>query len=490
MRPDPLMDLLLLVAILLGAILTFVFLWLLMRKYGASAGLEPRIDEVSTLQQQASTGSMRPAGYGEKPHEAVGPDILPYERNFASSARRPSLIVEANTTAQPPAPIAQALPSNPDKVPAVPSEKDSRSHRVTAPADKRRQKEATRGGAVEGDAGGGKATGESSSQVSRAKKSSGRQAKATEKPLTAKPTEDAAAAASTSDAAGGADKKAPGKEETWITSGLSNLAEQTREDTGVTSGENTTSRGGRRHRKKSKKHGPAGVSALESISPKSDISSKKKRMSRHGKAGGTSGEGTSAGEGIVGSGQPSPTQEQAGGSFIPPNLRRRSSTRSKLSRKSGKTPEGKSAGVSPPAGWTTHDPGAAVASPGGAIDADAFLPELSDLGELSPTMEPPTPPVPNLDVFSREPSTIETGAPPIAVSPLVPNLDLFSQEHSPYVAATPSGPPRDKSLKGCKEAPTPMKPNLDVFSLERSPYVPATPKSRDTLPDHTPNAPS
>lgn len=461
MRPDPLMDLLLLAAILLGAIVMFVFLWLLMRKYGTGSGLERRIEEASALQLQSSTVSTRQARHGGKQRESVGSGIPSYDRRFSSSARRPSVAVAGRAVAeQPAAPVVQAFPSEPDKAPQVPNEKDSRTQSVPEPTGNHQQEEAVSGAAVQGDAEGAKGTTESARQDSRAKEkpSPGRQAKVADKPLTGMPAENAAPTTSTSDGAAGADKKPSDKEETtWIMSGASNLADQTRDEAGVTSAENTTSRGARRNKKKSKKRGTPGDSALGSPSTMADISSKKKRKLRRGKAEGT-------GEGIVGSGLSSPPEEEPGGTFVPPYLRRRSSTKSKQSHKSGKSLDSKSACASPPAGWTTHDPHAAVTSAGVAADADAFSPELSDLGELSAVREPPTPPVPNLDIFSREPS--------------------------PHVASTPSGPPGDEPPKSCSEAPTPMKPNLDIFSLERSPYVPATPKSIHTPPCQPPNAPS
>lgn len=199
----------------------------------------------------------------------------------------------------------------------------------------------------------------------------------------------------------------------------------------------------------------------------------------------------SAADGFVNSGLSSPDEERSKPATLVPKSQvstRRSSTKSKTSRKSGKSEDAKSdAAASPPAGWTIGQapaddvvvapaPASAETADAHIADDDFCLPELSDLGGKE--LEPPTPMHPNLDIYSREHSTMAFVQPPVGAA-LPPFVEGLSGERTPNVASTLSEAP---ALSGVREAPTPMKPNLDVFSRERSPYVPASPRKPPTPP--------
>ncbi|XP_037528135.1 mucin-7-like [Rhipicephalus sanguineus] len=188
---------------------------------------------------------------------------------------------------------------------------------------------------------------------------------------------------------------------------------------------------------------------------------------------------TTGAEGFVSSGLSSAEEERSqGGAFVPKShsSSRRLSTKSRTSRKSAISDDARSdAAASPPAGWaTSHAPAeniaaaAATAATAATGDDDIFLPELPEMGGKD--AQPPTPPHPNMDVFSREHSSMIAVAEPVgaALTPVG-----ASGQITPDVMHSPTG--------ACK-APAPMKPNLDVSSRERSPCVPASPHKAPPLP--------
>ncbi|KAL1438533.1 hypothetical protein MTO96_047896 [Rhipicephalus appendiculatus] len=139
-----------------------------------------------------------------------------------------------------------------------------------------------------------------------------------------------------------------------------------------------------------------------------------------------------------------------GGSFVPKShsSSRRPSTKSRTSRKSTNSEDARSdATASAPAGWTSGQAPAenVVAAPATAEtaatgdDDDIFLSKLPKLGGKD--VQPPTPPHPNMDVFSREHSSMIAVAEPVGTA-LTPPGEGASGQNTPNVIHSPTGAAR------------------------------------------------
>ncbi|KAH7970808.1 hypothetical protein HPB49_015806 [Dermacentor silvarum] len=276
MRPDPVMDLVMLVAIMLGAIVLFLLLWLLVRKYGAAPIVEPPraeetlVDGASAHRRASKTSSQQrlPVDAGaDRPRGAV-PSSAP-ERGLPDAARGTS--AEIGRAVQP------GLSSGPDVAPHPGAECSGTTDFPTT-HDKRLKKDGAKAAVAASvakharDAAAGAKRRESSRPESRdstvvqnkPKASSGwilavEGCKDLELKAGKESAEDADAAATGTVGIGDCAGKRPScdeEQDTGIgrTSG-GQVADQTahEEHSGMASAEQTTTKEHRRHKKKSKK---------------------------------------------------------------------------------------------------------------------------------------------------------------------------------------------------------------------------------------------
>ncbi|KAL3209285.1 hypothetical protein MRX96_009276 [Rhipicephalus microplus] len=241
----------------------------------------------------------------------------------------------------------------------------------------------------------------------------------------------------------------------------------TREETSVgTSVERTTAREQRHHKKFNKQHRDGGVSdgigsettAIPEAGCDADTTTTKRKR-KH----------TTGADGVVSNGLSSPEEHSHGGLLVPKShsSSRRLSTKSRSSHKSATSGDTRSdALTSPPTGWTSGQaPNVVAATAETAVtgDDDTFLSKWPEMDGRD--VQPPTPPHPNTDVFSREHSSLIEASEPVGAA-LTPAGEGASGQMTPNVI---------RSASGACESPTPMKPSLMDFSRERSPNTPASP---------------
>ncbi|XP_054931592.1 uncharacterized protein [Dermacentor andersoni] len=309
MRPDPVMDLVTLVAIMLGAIMLFVLLWLLVRKYSVAPVAEPpRGDETladgaSSHRRASKTSQQRPP-VGAGADGSRGASSAP-ERGLPDAAHKPSIATGRT------APLAPS--SGPDAVPP-PGVECSGATDLPATPDERPKKHGAKAAAAAvaasvpkqaGNAAAGEKRPESSAPESldhsvvrnKPKASSGwvfavTGDKLPDQPSRTNSAEDANAAAT------GTGKRSSYEEEQDAagigrTSG-GQAADQTahEENSGMASAELTTTKEHRRHKKKSKKQqregggvGSASAGSPPEVGADADTTTttKRKHKSRRGK---------------------------------------------------------------------------------------------------------------------------------------------------------------------------------------------------------------